>query len=130
MTQKIVGILMHQAASRKRALELKLRELVGASHMLDELQIERLADPLDQIQSHSEREIAIHRLDHQAQLIHAIESAIAKISTGEYGVCENCEEPISSKRLDAVPWATMCVACQSEAETATRHEAFTFQDAA
>ena len=31
---------------------------------------------------------------------------------GHYGVCMECEEPISTKRLDAVPWAKYCVTCQ------------------
>ena len=31
-----------------------------------------------------------------------------------YGVCPECEEPISAKRLDAVPWARYCVSCQEK----------------
>ena len=36
------------------------------------------------------------------------------IDQGTYGICPECEEPISTKRLDAVPWARYCVTCQEQ----------------
>jgi DnaK suppressor protein len=36
---------------------------------------------------------------------------------GQYGECVRCGEDINEKRLQAVPWATMCIRCQEEAET-------------
>jgi DnaK suppressor protein len=41
-----------------------------------------------------------------------IESALGRLNETEYGVCEACHKPIGSKRLDAVPYATRCVACE------------------
>jgi len=41
-----------------------------------------------------------------------IEAALARIDSEEYGVCMNCGNPISSGRLDAIPWAVRCVSCQ------------------
>jgi len=47
----------------------------------------------------------------------AINTALAKIDAGEYGLCDVCGEPINEARLEAVPTAAFCLKCQ------TRHEA-------
>jgi RNA polymerase-binding protein DksA len=41
-----------------------------------------------------------------------VESALARLNSGEYGTCVNCGTSISSKRLQALPWATRCVDCK------------------
>ena len=46
------------------------------------------------------------------KLLREIGDALHRIETDHYGICPECEEPISPKRLDAVPWARYCVACQ------------------
>jgi len=46
----------------------------------------------------------------------SIEEALAAIEDGDYGFCEECEEPISEKRLQLMPFARFCVRCQSELE--------------
>lgn len=43
--------------------------------------------------------------------------ALARIELGTYGRCLECGEEISAKRLDAVPWASLCVSCQKQMET-------------
>ena len=42
-----------------------------------------------------------------------IESAMARLNEAQYGICEACRKPIPAKRLEALPYATRCVACQS-----------------
>lgn len=103
---------------RKKALEVKLREVLGTSVAREELQIEYLADPLDQIKSNTDREMTLRNLDRKSRLVHEIQFALAAIEDGTYGLCANCEEPIPRRRLDAVPWARLCVSCQEEAEAA------------
>jgi DnaK suppressor protein len=122
--------IQSDAARRRSALESKLRELSGGTHERDELRIEYLADPVDQVRSSAEREMVVHRLDQRARLMHEIRAALEKIEDGSYGICEQCEEPIARKRLDAVPWARLCVRCQSEAEAAASEERPTFEEAA
>ena len=46
------------------------------------------------------------------KLLREISGALHRMETGHYGTCMECEEPISAKRLDAVPWARYCVKCQ------------------
>jgi len=42
--------------------------------------------------------------------------ALEKIEKDEYGTCEQCEEEIDSKRLDAIPYARLCIDCKSKEE--------------
>jgi DnaK suppressor protein len=101
---------------RKEDLEIQLRELLGASRHIEILQVESFADPIDQVVSNADREVAGQRLDSEARWIHEIRSALDKIQNGTYGECEACEEQIGGRRLDAVPWARLCLACQSAVE--------------
>jgi DnaK suppressor protein len=61
--------------------------------------------------------------EHELALIHNIrellaqnERALARITSGTYGVCESCGEPIGKARLQAFPRATLCVACKQREE--------------
>ncbi|MFW6119073.1 MAG: TraR/DksA family transcriptional regulator [Planctomycetota bacterium] len=45
-----------------------------------------------------------------------INRALAKIDDGTYGLCEDCAEPISRKRLSALPFARLCIECKREEE--------------
>lgn len=64
-------------------------------------------------QSHEEW-IFLNRNTLEMKLLREVEDALRRIERGTYGVCHECEEPISTKRLDAVPWAKYCVTCQEE----------------
>ena len=129
MTQ-IAMITTGEAARRKAALEARLGDLVGGALGREELQIEHLADPIDQIKSSSDREMAVQRLNHESRLVRDIKAALAAIEDGTYGLCLDCEEPIPRKRLDAVPWAPLCVPCQSKLEAARNEGMATLSDAA
>ena len=101
---------------RKAALTGKLQELNRLRGHRDEIEIQYAADPLDQVRSELDREIVISQLDQQARSIHDVQTALSKMEDGTYGLCERCDEAISPKRLDAVPWARLCIGCQSKAE--------------
>ena len=45
-----------------------------------------------------------------------IDAALKRIRTNGFGVCENCQEEMLPKRLEAVPWAKNCIACQEKLE--------------
>jgi DnaK suppressor protein len=45
-----------------------------------------------------------------------IEAALKRIEDGTYGICENCGKPVSPARLEAMPWATLCIDCKRLAE--------------
>ncbi len=104
----------------KQALETKLSEVIQSGSWRDTIAIERNADPLDTTQRALEREMATRSLDRNATLVRQIRAAIDRVDEGGYGVCLNCEEPISHKRLAAVPWAALCIQCQQRADHANR----------
>src|ERR1700690_427446 len=62
-------------------------------------------------QSHEEW-IFLNRNTLDLKLLREVEDALRRIHGSSYGVCAECSEPISAKRLDAVPWAKFCVRCQ------------------
>lgn len=117
---------------KKLAMEQMLRELMGESSAREQLQIETFADALEQIQSAAERDFAVIRLDQKAKLARELRTALRKIDEGTYGVCEECEEAIAPRRLDALPFAKLCVHCQEQSEyhTTGRQRDELFEDAA
>ena len=130
MTTPIIAITAGETKQRREALESRLKDLTRAAGLREALHIEHLADPVDQIQSSTQREVALQRLDQQSRLIQEIRSALERIDSGAYGLCEKCEESIPRKRLDAVPWARLCVRCQSEIEARSPVQAPEFLEAA
>lgn len=59
----------------------------------------------------------------RAQLLtrlQAVDDAVGRLDAGTYGVCESCGGPIGEPRLEAVPDATLCVACKSAPWTSRR----------
>jgi|SRR5579871_2607287 len=128
---KEVAIITNgETARRKAILETRLMELIGGALGREELQIENLADPIDQIKSSTDREMAVQRLNHESRQVRDIQTALAAIDEGTYGLCQDCEQPIPRKRLDAVPWARLCVPCQSKVEAARDDGRATLSDAA
>src|SRR5678810_1218466 len=122
MDTNLIGI---DAGMRRRqaVLEARLRELLKVSDERDSLEIQPMADPLDQVRQSSDRDVAVETLNQQARSIHEIRVALARIAENNYGRCESCEEQIPAKRLDALPWARLCVTCQSQSETRGQHAA-------
>lgn len=53
-------------------------------------------------------------LNNEQALLVEVQQALARIDNGTYGTCSNCGQPITEKRLEALPWATLCVTCESK----------------
>src|SRR5262249_43458896 len=103
----------------KALLEAKQAELAGGLRNREGIAMEKTADALDEVQLAGERELAIRNLDRESNLLRNVRSALSRIADGSYGTCLHCEEEISPKRLNAVPWTAYCIKCQ---EAADRHE--------
>lgn len=63
-----------------------------------------------------DREFALSLVSSEQEALYEVEEALKRLETGSYGKCEGCEKPIARARLEAVPFARMCVQCQSQAE--------------
>ena len=71
-------------------------------------------DFADRSAAANEEEISIQLKQTDAKLLRAIEDALARVEGGSYGVCVDCEEEISSARLNAVPWTKVCIGCKEK----------------
>ena len=63
-----------------------------------------------------DREIDYTLEEHDGRLLQAIDEAIARIDAGTYGICVNCGAQIPLERLEAMPWATLCIDCKRKEE--------------
>jgi DnaK suppressor protein len=100
----------------KKILEKKAEEVRRSMSAQKAAQVvARLDIPSDEgdlsQQSHEEW-IFLNRNTLDSKLLREIADALHRIEIDSYGVCMECEEEISPKRLDAVPWAKYCVTCQ------------------
>ncbi len=99
-------------------LNRKLKDLTHDSGRTSDLIAERLADPIEEVQSQVSAAVTVSIINTDWVTQRAIEAALGRIQTGDYGICECCGEPIRPKRLNAIPWAALCVPCQSHQEAA------------
>jgi DnaK suppressor protein len=100
----------------KKILEARLEELERVVRNRDAITIEKSADALDEVQHAAERELAIRNLDRESHMLRNVRSALRRINDGSFGICAHCEEEISPKRLNAVPWTALCIQCQEQAD--------------
>lgn len=97
----------------RRMLEAKRAEIIRSRNP-EKIVIERAADEMDELVLATERELAIETLSRQAGLLSEVTKALSRIEDESYGTCEECEEPISPRRLAALPWASLCIRCQEK----------------
>jgi DnaK suppressor protein len=62
------------------------------------------------------REIDYTLGENSGQVLAAIDAALKRIDEGTYGTCVNCGEQIRYERLEATPWASLCIDCKRKAE--------------
>ncbi|MDQ2091309.1 RNA polymerase-binding protein DksA [Marimonas arenosa] len=75
-----------------------------------------IPDIADRASEETDRALELRTRDRQRKLVAKIDSALRRIDEGEYGYCEVTGEPISLKRLDARPIATMSLEAQEQHE--------------
>src|SRR5947209_13301754 len=100
----------------KETLETKQAELEHFVRNREGIAIEKSPDALDEVQHAAERELAIRNLDRESNLLRNVRAALRRIDDGSFGTCVHCEEDISPKRLNAVPWSPYCIRCQEMAD--------------
>ncbi len=107
---------------RQKLLAWKEEILREARETLQHLQDESQnhSDLADRASSETDRAIELRARDRQRKLIAKIDSALGRIEDGTYGYCEETGEPISLKRLDARPIATLSIEAQERHERRER----------
>lgn len=107
---------------RQKLLAWKEDILREAKETLQHLQDENQNHPdfADRASSETDRAIELRARDRQRKLIAKIDDALTRIEDGTYGYCEETGEPISIKRLEARPIATLSIEAQERHERRER----------
>src|ERR1700731_1430440 len=82
----------------------------------EEITLENTEDEGDLATISHNKELLYNLHESDFQRLKSIQEALKRMDRGEFGECTRCGEDINEKRLMAVPWATMCITCQEEAE--------------
>lgn len=107
---------------RRKLLDWKDEILREARETLQHLQDENQNHPdlADRASSETDRSIELRARDRQRKLISKIDAALQRLEEGTYGYCEDTGEPISLKRLEARPIATLSIEAQERHERRER----------
>ena len=107
---------------RRKLITWKQDLLNQSSETIDNLQDSARAVPdlADRASEETDRALELRTRDRQRKLIAKIDSALRRIDDGSYGFCEETGEPISLKRLDARPIATLSIEAQERHERRER----------
>lgn len=103
---------------RRKLLNWKQDILVGSRDTIEGLQdgTRNIPDVADRASEETDRALELRTRDRARKLVSKIDSALRRIEEGEYGYCEVTGDPISLKRLDARPIATMSLEAQERHE--------------
>jgi DnaK suppressor protein len=101
-------------------LMAKRKEIMAKSHRREDLWIVQSNELIETVQLAGQREFAARALEREAKSLMQIGAALQRIDYGEFGICFDCEETISLKRLAAVPWAAYCLHCQESRDAQER----------
>lgn len=93
-------------------LETRVAALERGVTQRDDIAIESTPDAIDEVQRASERALAISNIERESKQLQNARAALRRIHDGTFGICEECDEQISLKRLSAIPWASLCLFCQ------------------
>lgn len=116
MAQSADATDRRRAALTGRRDDLR-RELTdhGADPDSDGLTFDDDAGFADRSHSTEERSRLVALVGSLRNELREVERALEKLDDGGYGICERCGEPIGEDRLDAIPWATLCIDCKRKA---------------
>jgi DnaK suppressor protein len=107
---------------RRKMLRWRAELLVESTETLQHLKEESLAEPdfTDRASLETERSIELRTRDRERKLISKIDAALSRIEDGSYGFCEETDEPIGLRRLEARPIATLSLEAQERHERMER----------
>ncbi len=107
---------------RQKLLQWRAELLAESTETLHHLKEESLSEPdvTDRATLETDRFTELRTRDRERKLIGKIDSALERIEAGEYGYCEETDEPIGVRRLDARPIATLSLEAQERHERMER----------
>ena len=93
--------------------ELLIEKLKGNDLSVDDSET---PDPVDLAVRNYSKNVMLAVSENESRQLALVDEALLRVEDKEYGDCHNCEEPINSKRLAAIPWARYCLNCQELVE--------------
>ncbi len=113
---------MQREYFRQKLLSWRSELLQESSETLKHLQEESLSEPdiADRASLETDRSLELRTRDRERKLIARIDDALQRIDEGTYGFCEETSEPISLRRLEARPIATLSIEAQERHERMER----------
>ena len=107
---------------RQKLLRWRDELLAESSGTLEHMKEDSLSEPdfTDRASLETDRGIELRTRDRERKLISKIDEALARIADGTYGYCEETDEPIGIRRLEARPIATLSVEAQERHERGER----------
>lgn len=105
----------------RKMLEAKRRELVDSymknkNYGKEAHSDQGTQDLADRASSAYTKEFLYSLSNSERKVLYMVEQALERIKQNAFGICQECEEKIGKKRLDAVPWAAYCINCQEQEE--------------
>ena len=115
-TEQFRGVLLEERTRVQAALENLREETAGT--LYDDAGEESAYDNhlADTATETYDRELDYTLEENSQHVLGEIEPALTRIEGGTYGICTNCSKQISEERLEALPWATLCIDCQRNLE--------------
>lgn len=108
---------MEQFQKRLQQKQLELMQVVARieqdGRAADE---EATQDIADKATNSYTKEFLFHQSSADRAQLQLVNDALARIREGTYGECAACGEELNLKRLEAVPWASLCINCQEKVE--------------
>jgi RNA polymerase-binding protein DksA len=103
-------ILLEKRAALQRQVERLAKDAAESTEAT-----ENSKSPLSSAENASdtfEQDFAFMSMESEEDLLRKVDRALLRVRENTYGSCEECDKQISSERLEALPWATMCIHCQ------------------
>jgi DnaK suppressor protein len=110
MATKKMDKFRDRLLERRRELMMRIQELTQMPAQVVS------GDKVDQAIASLEREDTSMHLQAEISELHEIQDALKRVERGEYGKCDSCGKQIGSARLEALPFATLCLKCKEEEE--------------
>lgn len=100
---KLITVLAHLTTRR-----------AGRFHAVERVTGSPAGEPAIEFAQFCKRNLAANRSDWTGFLIRQVSAALDRIDNGSYGYCLQCGQPLSPRRLAALPWITCCISCQDK----------------
>jgi|SoiMethySBSTD1v2_1073268.scaffolds.fasta_scaffold544725_1 RNA polymerase-binding transcription factor len=115
MARRDALIRLHKTLTARRG---ELRKRLGADlASLGAQKISAAGDAADAAFDHTGEELSSQLAELEARELNQVERALLRLKQGTYGLCEACSAKIPVSRLNVLPYSTLCIKCQREAES-------------